>query len=291
MAESLIEAARMSAAVKLQRAFDRERSKSDASRQRADQAKAEFEKEWKAKQEKEKGVAEGSEDSAEKYKAHLLKTAPRIMDFLAKAVKGWRPSEQEMLGAIDTAYTVMKHTGDVKQAGKAMMDELNTLHRMSQGQQGVAEGWKSKVAGAAMAAASLMGNPAHAGDDNANAGWRNLPDIVAHITMNVNGKTIEKEINLGTEYPSPMAAKLAVAKWLKEKGITNYSITLERVKPESNEGVSEEKQKGVDGKACWKGYKRMGTKKKGGRTVDNCVPIGEHWEQRIAKAIKLLESK
>jgi cytidyltransferase-like protein len=85
------------------------------------------------------GVAEGSE-KAEKYKAHLLKTAPRVMDFLAKTVKGWRPSEQEMLGAIDTAYTVMKHTSDVKQAGKAMMDELNTLHRMSQGKQGVAEG-------------------------------------------------------------------------------------------------------------------------------------------------------
>jgi len=54
--------ARMSAAVKLQRAFDRERSKSDASRQRADAAKAAFEKEWKAKQEKEKqGVAEDLE--------------------------------------------------------------------------------------------------------------------------------------------------------------------------------------------------------------------------------------
>ncbi|MDA8940563.1 hypothetical protein N9H34_00370 [bacterium] len=35
---------------------------------------------------------------------------------------------------------------------------------------------------------------------------------------------------------------------------------------------NEEKEKGVDGKACWKGYKRMGTKKKGGKTVDNCVP-------------------
>lgn len=37
--------------------------------------------------------------------------------------------------------------------------------------------------------------------------------------------------------------------------------------------VSEEKQKGVDGKACWDGYKRMGTKKKGDKTVDNCVPM------------------
>ena len=41
------------------------------------------------------------------------------------------------------------------------------------------------------------------------------------------------------------------------------------------EYVKEEKQKGVDGKVCWKGYKRMGTKKKGGKTVDNCVPIKE----------------
>ena len=31
------------------------------------------------------------------------------------------------------------------------------------------------------------------------------------------------------------------------------------------------KAKGMDGKACWKGYKLAGTKKKGGRTVDNCV--------------------
>ncbi len=37
--------------------------------------------------------------------------------------------------------------------------------------------------------------------------------------------------------------------------------------------MAEEKQKGVDGKACWKGYKRMGTKQKGGKTVDNCVPM------------------
>jgi len=37
----------------------------------------------------------------------------------------------------------------------------------------------------------------------------------------------------------------------------------------------EDKQKGVDGKACWKGYKHVDTKKKGGETVDNCVKIKE----------------
>lgn len=83
------------------------------------------------------GVAEGLD--AEAYKEHLIKTLPQMMKFLSKNVKGWRPSEEQMLSAIDTAYLVMKHTGDVKQAGKALQDELNTLHRMSQGQQGVAE--------------------------------------------------------------------------------------------------------------------------------------------------------
>lgn len=43
--------------------------------------------------------------------------------------------------------------------------------------------------------------------------------------------------------------------------------------------VKEEKQKGVDGKVCWKGYKRMGTKMKGGKRVDNCVKMGEDIEE------------
>ncbi len=41
---------------------------------------------------------------------------------------------------------------------------------------------------------------------------------------------------------------------------------------------NEEKQKGVDGKACWKGYRREGTKKKGGKTVDNCVKVEDNEE-------------
>ena len=51
----------------------------------------------------------------------------------------------------------------------------------------------------------------------------------------------------------------------------------------TNEGLEflegelvEDKQKGVDGKACWKGYKRVGTKQKGGKTVDNCVKMEDH---------------
>ena len=38
---------------------------------------------------------------------------------------------------------------------------------------------------------------------------------------------------------------------------------------------TEEKKKGLDGKECWDGYKLVGTKKKGGKTVDDCVKVKE----------------
>jgi len=52
--------------------------------------------------------------------------------------------------------------------------------------------------------------------------------------------------------------------------------------------ISEGKAKGLDGKACWKGYKLAGTKQKGGKTVDNCVkagfePEGEMIEEKKKK--------
>ena len=43
---------------------------------------------------------------------------------------------------------------------------------------------------------------------------------------------------------------------------------------------NEEKQKGVDGKACWKGYRREGTKMKGGKRVDNCVKVEDNEEPK-----------
>ena len=37
------------------------------------------------------------------------------------------------------------------------------------------------------------------------------------------------------------------------------------------ESPAKAKEKGMDGKACWKGYSLRGTKMKGGKKVDNCV--------------------
>jgi hypothetical protein len=42
---------------------------------------------------------------------------------------------------------------------------------------------------------------------------------------------------------------------------------------------------------CWKGYRKAGTKMKGGTRVNNCVKVGEDVENLMAGYIKLLENK
>ena len=42
---------------------------------------------------------------------------------------------------------------------------------------------------------------------------------------------------------------------------------------------------------CWKGYRKQGTKMKGGTRVNNCVKVGESWEQQISDLVKVLEGK
>jgi len=107
--------------------------------------------------------------------------------------------------------------------------------------------------------------------------------------------SLDYEMNFGDgmaegKYKSD-AQRKAVHAAKNKKGYKEYTEVLGKAleeavaKKESVEGVCsecgnpswktlpEEKQKGVDGKVCWKGYKRMGTKKKGGKTVDNCVKM------------------
>ena len=99
------------------------------------------------------------------------------------------------------------------------------------------------------------------------------------FTLNVDGKTVSFTYwDYENNFQSPaikdiyQQAREQLGKKLSPEQIKAVARSVFK---SFKQGVAEEKQKGVDGKACWKGYKRVGTKKKGGRTVDNCVPIGE----------------
>ena len=54
---------------------------------------------------------------------------------------------------------------------------------------------------------------------------------------------------------------------------------LRNIIRESIKELLEGKKKGLDGKACWDGYKLQGTKMKGGKRVDNCVKMEEDLEE------------
>ena len=54
---------------------------------------------------------------------------------------------------------------------------------------------------------------------------------------------------------------------------------LRNIIRESIKELIEGKKKGLDGKACWDGYKLQGTKIKGGKRVDNCVKMEEDLDE------------
>ena len=53
----------------------------------------------------------------------------------------------------------------------------------------------------------------------------------------------------------------------------NTKADHDRLKKQGYDHSPYKKAKGMDGKACWKGYKLQGTKMKGGKEVDNCVKM------------------
>ena len=84
--------------------------------------------------------------------------------------------------------------------------------------------------------------------------------------------TSEVEImpEIDSDSSDPKELKIKKKKTRKEEFAIGESIEVEV----DGEMMIIEKKKGLDGKACWKGYKLAGTKKKGGKTVDNCVKAG-----------------
>jgi hypothetical protein len=80
-----------------------------------------------------------------------------------------------------------------------------------------------------------------------------------------------------SKYPNPEAGgKFGPGKYWEPKS--------EGVAEDVGEGLRDPKDN-----PCWKGYKPVGTKKKGGKTVPNCVPTNE--DPYINKLITALESK
>jgi hypothetical protein len=158
---------------------------------------------------------------------------------------------------------VMKHTGDVKQAGKAMMDELNTLHRMSQSQQGVAE--------ARMSAAQRLWNAEQKQRAKSDASLARTPSSIPKPEPKKDVKVAEKMMP-ASMFAGSKKNKLGPAGQWKNTG-------PKKNKPaQAGDLVGGMEESLKDTNPCWKGYHPVGTKKKAGKTVPNCVPVSENVE-------------
>jgi hypothetical protein len=108
---------------------------------------------------------------------------------------------------------------------------------------------------------------------------KNSPEFQAQMKRMAKKESVEESYPKNQDLSGVPTSKLKAYLEKQSKQQTpGEGNQVKRVRAElqsREKSVAEEKQKGVDGKACWDGYKRMGTKKKGGKTVDNCVPTGK----------------
>ena len=118
------------------------------------------------------------------------------------------------------------------------------------------------------------------------------PEISSAITQRksdlekeAKAKGFSESFQIGDEFGISFSEDHEIATTIVDMLEDGIVIELDDLALEmlTNEGLEflegelvEDKQKGVDGKACWKGYKRIGTKQKGGKTVDNCVKMEDH---------------
>jgi hypothetical protein len=229
--ETLEETKRMSAAVKLQRAWDRERAKSDASRERM---------------RRELELIAGKkpqEEPAKKDEAMLPKSS-------------FAGSDKNKLGP--AAHL----KGNMKRPAKAG-DLVGASEAANPAQQAAIAIAKKKKAG-------VEENFA----DGKNPGRKGLAKR-SGVDTKASVSDLRKTAKHSTGEKARMAHWLANMKAGKAK--------------HNDESVDEEKQR-LD-PHCWKGYRKAGTKMKGGKRVNNCVPVSEDIENLMAGFIKLLENK
>jgi hypothetical protein len=101
-----------------------------------------------------------------------------------------------------------------------------SFHNPRFAKKGVDEGWKGKLAGAALAGAAALGG----GDVDAQN--IDLPGpqsvMIAHIYAEVNGREVNRTVNLGTQYQSEEQAEQDLEEYMQSKGITRYTINIEQ---------------------------------------------------------------
>ena len=124
-------------------------------------------------------------------------------------------------GRASAAARKRREDPNPERSGKAI--NVNTKKKSNEG---VDEGIKGKLAAAALAGAAALGGGA------ADAQNIDLPGpqavMIAHVQAEVNGREVNRTVNLGTQYQSEEQAEQELEEYMQSKGITRYSIRIEQ---------------------------------------------------------------
>lgn len=93
----------------------------------------------------------------------------------------------------------------------------------------VDEGWKSKMAGAALAAANLLGTPAQAAEEP------EKPITIAYVK--IDGEV--RKYNLGDKFSNAKEAEEFISSVLDKKGLSGYTLDIRHGYPKKKDKVSE----------------------------------------------------
>jgi hypothetical protein len=188
-----------------------------------------------------------------------------------------KANPMSLKGRIMSARAQLKELAEMAESNDlAVWEKITQLHKggmfmgLAQNLEQVRHGIEQ------LAAKRKQGGVASRGiDKNIGEVYDGEPDEY-HVLRHQSKLDIEREITIPRlwekvkQFDGYQAAKKAYDEMKTKYPNEKFTVTTHKKK-----SVDETKQKGVDGKACWDGYKRMGTKKKGGKTVDNCVPTGK----------------
>ena len=146
--------------------------------------------------------------------------------------------------------------------------------------------WKGyKAKGTKKKGGKTVPNCVKAGDEVTHEG-EELEEAKRGLYANIHAKRKrgESPAKPGSEdYPAKDAFKKS-ARTAKKEAVSfeldGVEYVFEAVE-ELEEGSMKQARKNVGASTCWKGYKAQGTKKKGGKTVPNCVKEEEIQEKKL----------
>jgi hypothetical protein len=279
-----------SAAIRLQRAIERQRAKSDASLRRTPSSIP------KPEPKKDQGVAEGLSKRDQQDVAAIRAAIARLEAQLnhpnadRDAIQQSIAHEKKRLALYgqDVAERMLPKSAfagsDKNKLGPAAHAKGKQKGPVKKGQfvGGMEEGVGSKLAGLGLAGAMALG----AGGAQARVSGDETPGI-NRLTGKPN--TTQQAVDPAKAEAPKGFSKEYLQKAADPNRFGRYMISVEKAQELLNKmnAVDEAKKKGADGKACWKGYRYAGTK----NGKDKCVPVGEDVENIMGALIENLIRK